>query len=361
MTSPAVATASSTNSTSMASLSAAASNGPLDSPWGLAIAPTDFGKYAGDLLVGNFGDGTISAFDLAHHDRYVGKLLGIDGKAITIGDLWALTPGNDGKAGSSGEIYFTAGVKDEAQEPSAVSRRCPEPTDLRSRGCFRTPYRADKSRGRNLQSPSSPAVALLRRSGGRGGGREMAAPVHQRIDIAQMADEADAVVAELTQCVGQGMFGGPAGSREQVSGTARAQRDQPVSAVVRGAEHGVGAAQASERDGQIDGGRIGDVASHQGHPSSPKSPQRSAHAPAEVAVPLTDATNPHRQPKLRSVRRHRQHHIEAPAPQQFAQQRGQCRKVKAQRVAVADISRQPSLDRTQAGRSGKNDDSVPHR
>jgi hypothetical protein len=53
--------------------------------------------------------------DLAHHDRDMGRLLGIDGKAITIGDLWALSPGNDGKAGSSGEIYFTAGVKDEAQ------------------------------------------------------------------------------------------------------------------------------------------------------------------------------------------------------------------------------------------------------
>jgi uncharacterized protein (TIGR03118 family) len=88
---------------------------PLDSPWGLALAPADFGKYAGDLLVGNFGDGTISAFDVNHDDKCMGKLLGIDGKPITIGDLWSLTPGNDGKAGNSGEIYFTAGIKDEAQ------------------------------------------------------------------------------------------------------------------------------------------------------------------------------------------------------------------------------------------------------
>jgi len=92
-----------------------ASNGPLHSPWGLAIAPSDFGRYAGDLLVGNFGDGTINAFDLAHHDRYMGKLLGIDGSAVTIDHLWALTPGNDGAAGSSGEIYFTAGLKNVAQ------------------------------------------------------------------------------------------------------------------------------------------------------------------------------------------------------------------------------------------------------
>jgi uncharacterized protein (TIGR03118 family) len=91
-----------------------ASNGPLNSPWGLAIAPSDFGKYAGDLLVGNFGDGTINAFDIQHNDRDMGKLLGIDGKPVTIGDLWALTPGNDSKAGSSGKIYFTSGVQSES-------------------------------------------------------------------------------------------------------------------------------------------------------------------------------------------------------------------------------------------------------
>lgn len=91
-----------------------ASGGPLNSPWGMAIAPSDFGKYAGDLLVGNFGDGTITAFDLQHHDQSMGKLLGIDGKPITIGDLWTLTPGNGGSAGSTGQIYFTSGVQNES-------------------------------------------------------------------------------------------------------------------------------------------------------------------------------------------------------------------------------------------------------
>jgi uncharacterized protein (TIGR03118 family) len=91
-----------------------ASNGPLNSPWGLAIAPTDFGKFGGDLLVGNFGDGTISAFDLQNNDKFMGKLLGVDGKPITIGDLWTLTPGNGGLAGSKGEIFFTAGVQNES-------------------------------------------------------------------------------------------------------------------------------------------------------------------------------------------------------------------------------------------------------
>ena len=91
-----------------------ASNGPLDSPWGLAIAPKDFGRFAGDLLVGNFGSGTIDAYDLKT-DMFVGALRGADGKPIVIGDLWGLKPGNDGSAGSSGSIFFTAGVQNEAK------------------------------------------------------------------------------------------------------------------------------------------------------------------------------------------------------------------------------------------------------
>jgi uncharacterized protein (TIGR03118 family) len=60
-----------------------ASRGPLDSPWGLAIAPSGFGEFAGDLLVGNFGDGTINAFDLKD-DHFEGKLLDANGAPITL-------------------------------------------------------------------------------------------------------------------------------------------------------------------------------------------------------------------------------------------------------------------------------------
>jgi uncharacterized protein (TIGR03118 family) len=91
-----------------------ASNGPLDSPWGLAIAPQSFGKLAGDLLVGNFGDGMINAFNL-DTGRFQGALKGADGKPIVVGDLWAISPGNGAAGGSSSTIYFTAGVKNEAQ------------------------------------------------------------------------------------------------------------------------------------------------------------------------------------------------------------------------------------------------------
>jgi len=89
-----------------------ASGRPLNSPWGLDIAPAGFGRFGGDLLVGNFGDGTIDAFDL-RNDHFVGKLLGADGKPLVIGDLWALTNGNGGRAGDPNTVYFTAGNENE--------------------------------------------------------------------------------------------------------------------------------------------------------------------------------------------------------------------------------------------------------
>jgi uncharacterized protein (TIGR03118 family) len=89
-----------------------ASGGPLDSPWGLAIAPSNFGEFSNDLLVGNFGDGTINAFD-PNTDQFLGKLLAPNGAPVTIGDLWALIPGNGG-ASDPNKIFFTAGVQNEA-------------------------------------------------------------------------------------------------------------------------------------------------------------------------------------------------------------------------------------------------------
>ena len=92
-----------------------ASGGPLDSPWGLAIAPASFGTFAGDLLVGNFGDGTINAYDLNNNDEFVGKLTYASGNPIVLPALWELIPGNDsgGLGGNSSTIYFTAGLHNE--------------------------------------------------------------------------------------------------------------------------------------------------------------------------------------------------------------------------------------------------------
>jgi uncharacterized protein (TIGR03118 family) len=83
--------------------------GSLDQPWGLAIAPSSFGPLAGDLLVGNKGSGEISVFNLTN-DTALGTLNGTNGSPIVIQDLWALTIGNGTDAGSTQQIYFTAGT-----------------------------------------------------------------------------------------------------------------------------------------------------------------------------------------------------------------------------------------------------------
>ena len=89
-----------------------ASRGTLNAPWGLALAPSTFGKFAGDILVGNFGDGRISAFDPAS-GTFLGQLRNSTGQILSIDGLWALTPG--GGAGTTpDDILFTAGPNDEA-------------------------------------------------------------------------------------------------------------------------------------------------------------------------------------------------------------------------------------------------------
>ena len=90
-----------------------ASRGTLDAPWGLAIAPTSFGALAGALLVGNFGDGRINAFN-STTGAFLGQLAALDGSPLAIDGLWALAPGNDSNGGSSAMIYFSAGPDDEA-------------------------------------------------------------------------------------------------------------------------------------------------------------------------------------------------------------------------------------------------------
>jgi uncharacterized protein (TIGR03118 family) len=86
----------------------------LNSPWGLALAPAGFGDFGGALLVGGFGDGHINAFD-PNNGHFLGTLKDPAGKPITIEDLWALRFGNDGAAGSSNTLFFTAGVTDAPQ------------------------------------------------------------------------------------------------------------------------------------------------------------------------------------------------------------------------------------------------------
>ena len=85
------------------------SKGPLNAPWGLAIAPAGFGDFAGDLLVGNFGDGTINVFNPTT-GAFINKLNDTIGAPITIPNLWALQAGNGASGGEKAAIYFTAGI-----------------------------------------------------------------------------------------------------------------------------------------------------------------------------------------------------------------------------------------------------------
>lgn len=88
------------------------SQGDLNSPWGLVLAPATFGGFAGDLLVGNFGDGTIHAYDPVHGTE-AGTLTNTDGNPIAIDGLWGLRFGN-GTFGGPGDLVFTAGIAGES-------------------------------------------------------------------------------------------------------------------------------------------------------------------------------------------------------------------------------------------------------
>jgi uncharacterized protein (TIGR03118 family) len=90
------------------SLVAGGTGSLLNSPWGLAIAPATFGKFAGSLLVGNFGDGLINAYDPAT-GAFLGTLQDPSGQNIVLPGLWSLYFGNGGSGGDKDALYFTAG------------------------------------------------------------------------------------------------------------------------------------------------------------------------------------------------------------------------------------------------------------
>src|SRR5215472_10561635 len=89
-----------------------ASRGPLNSPWGLALAPRSFGMFGGDLLVGNFGNGTINVYNPTNGAR-LGQLRRHNGLPIVIDGLWGLMFGN-GNAAMTNELIFSAGPNDES-------------------------------------------------------------------------------------------------------------------------------------------------------------------------------------------------------------------------------------------------------
>lgn len=86
-----------------------ASGGALDSPWGLALAPSGFGPFGGQLLVGNFGDGTINAYNRVT-GAYLDTLRDTLGDPLMIDGLWGLRFGNGAGSGSLDTLYFAAGI-----------------------------------------------------------------------------------------------------------------------------------------------------------------------------------------------------------------------------------------------------------
>jgi uncharacterized protein (TIGR03118 family) len=102
-----------------------ASRGPLNAPWGMEIAPASFGAFAGDLLVGNFGDGRISVFD-RQNGRFRGQLRDAQGTAIAIDGLWDLIHGT-ATTGGADVVWFSSGPDEEAHglvgmiRPAAVA------------------------------------------------------------------------------------------------------------------------------------------------------------------------------------------------------------------------------------------------
>ena len=90
------------------------SRGPLNSPWGVARAPEDFGKFGGCLLVGNFGNGKINAFCQNHGGQwhFAGRLRACN-RAVAIDGLWGIGFGNGASSGDPNVLYFAAGPDEE--------------------------------------------------------------------------------------------------------------------------------------------------------------------------------------------------------------------------------------------------------
>jgi uncharacterized protein (TIGR03118 family) len=89
------------------------SHGALNSPWGLALAPANFGQFSGTLLVGNFGNGHINAFN-AWTGTPLGHMQRPNGRTLEINGLWGLHFGNGATAGPTNVLLFTAGPADES-------------------------------------------------------------------------------------------------------------------------------------------------------------------------------------------------------------------------------------------------------
>jgi uncharacterized protein (TIGR03118 family) len=101
----------------------------LNSPWGVTLAPAGFGQFGNDLLVGNFGDGTINAFDPTS-GTFLGTLRDKNGNPIVNNGLWALQFRSPLSTFDSNALFFTAGINNQADGLFGEIQATPEPTTL---------------------------------------------------------------------------------------------------------------------------------------------------------------------------------------------------------------------------------------
>jgi uncharacterized protein (TIGR03118 family) len=109
-------------------IAANGSGGPLFAPWGIVIAPSGFGAFSNELLIGNFGNGEIDAYD-ATTDMFLGTLDGTNGQPIINDHLWALET-RTGAGFDPNAVYFSAGINDEADGLFGEITEVPEPATI---------------------------------------------------------------------------------------------------------------------------------------------------------------------------------------------------------------------------------------
>lgn len=96
-----------------------AAGGPLNAPWGVVATPAGFGAFPNAILVGNFGDGTIDAFDTT--GKFLGQIMDSSNKVLVNPGLWDLAFGEGGSSGAPGTLYLTAGGSNQPNFPSGGS------------------------------------------------------------------------------------------------------------------------------------------------------------------------------------------------------------------------------------------------
>jgi uncharacterized protein (TIGR03118 family) len=127
------------------------SDSHLNSPWGAVIPPSTFGAFAGDLLVGNFGDGTINAFNFTS-GAFIDQMKDSTGAVIVNGSLWDMIFDPSGKTGDPNTMYVTAGLNSEMHGLfTAITPNATQPAPTPDFSLSASPTSQTISAGQNAQ------------------------------------------------------------------------------------------------------------------------------------------------------------------------------------------------------------------